>query len=612
MARAHLIDRDAGGRPLVSGAAWFTLAVVSLTIAVLATERVSAPITLVGAVTVLLLGRVIDASQALAGFSNEAPVTIAALYVIARAAEATGALDAVTALVTTRRPHDTRRTRAPRGELGQMLGSAAGVSSVLYNTPTVGMLGPAVERWARNTGRPASWYLLPLNYAIVLGGLVTTIGTTTNVVVSGLLENSGHKALQLFEVTPIGLPIAVVGIGVLLLAAPRLVPTLRDPNADVVEGGRSYTVDMVVPSGSPLVGRTVADAQLRNLQGVYLVEMAHGERVIAPVGPDQVLLDGSRLTFAGDVEHVVDLHRIPGLESAQRALLPTDTRVQRRYFEAVISPGSSLVGTTLKDADFRRRFNAAVVAIHRAGEPVAGKLGSVRLHAGDVLLLLAGPDFAGRARGGDFLLSTTLQGAPPPRRERAWIVGSVMAAFVVLTATGVLSVLEASLTAAIVVVASGVLTPREARDAVDLNVIVVLATSFGLGNAIASSGLAGHLAHMLTSRASSLGDTGLLAAILIATVVITQLVTNNAAAIVMFPIAMATATGAGLHARPFALAVAIGASCGFLTPIAYQTNLMVQGLAGYRFKDFSRLGWVLLPTTISLSILLIPAVSPLR
>lgn len=592
--------------------AWFTLAVVVLTITVLATERVSAPITIVGAVTLLLVTRIIDAHEALAGFSNEAPVTIAALYVVARAAEVTGAFDAVLSLVTTKRPHDPVRRRPPRTELAQMCGTAAVVSSVLYNTPTVGMLGPEVNRWARNTGRPASWYLLPLNYAVVMGGLVTTIGTTTNVVVSGLLRDSGRRPLGLFEITPIGLPIAIVGISVLVLAAPRLVPVRRDSTRELAGDARSFTVEMVVPASSSLVGRTVAEAHLRNLQGVYLVEISEGSRQISPVAPDHVLVSGSRLTFAGNVAQVVDLHRIPGLESAQRDHLPEESRSLNRYFEAVISPASSLVGTTLKEADFRRRYGAAVVAIHRSGERVAGKLGAVRLHAGDVLLLLAGPGFGRQSRSDDFLLATAMQGALPPRRDRAWIVALVMAAFVAVAASGLLSVLEASLLAALAVVASGILTPRQARDAVDVNVVVLLAASFGLGNAVASSGLAAAIATHLASYGHSLGDVGLLAAILVSTVIVTQVVTNNAAAIVMFPIAVATATAAGLQARPFALAVAIGASCSFLTPIAYQTNLMVQGLAGYHFRDFPRLGWVLLPTSIALSLVLIPLVSPLR
>lgn len=584
--------------------AWLTLVVLLGVIAALASERVSAPLAVLGGVTLLLVTDVVDAKQAFSGFSSEAPVTIAALYILAGGAEATGALDRLTALAVGRAGPRPGQRRATPVELIRLLGPAGLLSTVVYNTPTVGLLAPQAASWARRSRRSPSWYLLPLNYVVLLFGLVTAIGTTTNVVVSGLLTNAGARPFGLFEITPYGLPVALVGTVVVLLAAPRLVATRTSPASGYDADARDFTLEMVVRPGGPLAGCSVADAGLRSLEGVFLVEVTRDGRAIAPVAPEEVLADGDRLTFAGNVGRVLDLQRIVGLASAEEPhFAVTRSPAGRGFFEVVVAGGSSLVGSTLRESDFRARFSAAVVAIHRSGERLPGKLGDVRLRAGDVLLVLAGDDFAGRTRGGgDFLSAARFGGATPLRRERALVVGAVFVAFLGLAASGVLDVLKAALLAAFALVLLRVLTPAEARRAVDLNVVVTLAASFGLGAAMSASGLAAEIAARLVDLLGGLGSTGVLAGILVATVVVTQLVTNNAAAIVMFPIATSAATAVGADPRTFVLAVTIGASLSFLTPIGYQTNLVVQGLAGYRFRDFLPLGGLLLAATVPVAV----------
>jgi di/tricarboxylate transporter len=596
----------------VSADAWLTLLIVVLTLALLASERVSAPLVVVGAVTVLLVAEVIDTEQALAGFSNEAVITIAALYVLAGAAEASGVLDRLTGATLGSAPAPPSRRRASRRELARMLTPSAAASTLIYNTPLIGMVAPQVSAWARRSRRSPSWYLMALNAAVLLGGIVTAIGTTTNVVMSGLLTNAGRPPLDLFEITPVGLPIALVGVAVVVLLGPRLVPDRQASSEDVA--ARAFTVEMVVAPGSPLSGRTVAQAGLRNLEGVYLVELHDEARTVAPVAPDRVLREGARLVFAGNVDRIVDLQRIPGLTlAAQPHFSVVGSDPGRQFFEVVVGPGSALVGATLKDIGFRARYEAAVVAIHRAGARVGEKLGDVVLHPGDVLLVLGGADFAERWRDrGEFLAVAPLEGIPPLRREKAVIVGIVLACFVVVAASGLLSVLEAALLAALAVVVLRVISPADARRSVNLDVVVVLAASFGLGNAIAASGLAGELARLLVDTFGRLGDVGVLAGVVISTVIVTQLVTNNATAVVMFPIGLAAASESGLAARPFAIAVAIAASLSFATPIGYQTNMIVYGMGGYRFWDFARLGVPLVVITVATLLIATPIVFPLR
>lgn len=581
--------------------AYLTLAVIVAVIVVLATERISAPVAVLGGVTTLLVAGVVDAKQAFAGFSSEAPVTIAALYVMAGAAEVTGVLDGITAVAVGRQPRRDGQHRPRPGELGRLLLPSSLLSTVLYNTPTIGLLAPQVTAWARRSRRAPSWYLLALNNAVLLAGLVTAIGTTTTVVVSGLLVDAGQRPFTLFEITPVGLPVALVGVPVVLGLAALLAPTRQPPSSGFDADARDFTLEMTVLPGGPLTGRTVAAAGLRNLEGVFLVELRRGGSSIVPVAPEVVLEGGDQLTFAGNVARALDLQRVAGLVSAESPHFSLDGP-DRAFHEVVVATGSSLVGSTLKDADFRARVGAAVVAIHRSGERLPGKLGSVRLRAGDVLLVLAGGDFRSRARqAGDFVAVSAVGGTAPLRRELSKRVGLVFAAFLVVAATGALDVLKAALLSAFALLLLRVVTPAQARQSIALNVVVTLAASFGLGAAMTSSGLAAELARGLVSLGQHFGSSGVLVAVLVATVAVTQVVTNNAAAIVMFPIALAAASTQSGDVRQYALAVAVGASLSFLTPIAYQTNLVVQGLAGYRFSDFLTLGVPLIVVTTAVA-----------
>ncbi|NIR46584.1 MAG: SLC13 family permease, partial [Gemmatimonadetes bacterium] len=539
--------------------AWFTLAVLIVTVAALAREFLPPSAIILSAVIVLLVAGVVTPGQALIGFSNPAPVTVAALYILARAVEKTGALQPV-----------VRSTlgagKGARRSLTRLVGPAATASAFLNNTPIVAMLVPQVANWADRSGHSPSRYLMPLSFAAILGGMVTLIGTSTNLVISGLLEASGQPPLAMFEISPVGLPVALVGLLLIVLLTPLLVPERRPARRELEEEGREFVVHLeVVPEG-PLDGQEVERGGLRHLQGVYLVEIERAGESIAPVTPTTVLAGGDRLTFVGTAELIVDLQSTRGLVSTEQEHVGEFDTSRHTFFEAVVGAASPLVGKTLKEVGFRGRYQAAVVAIHRAGHRVKAKLGSVRLRVGDTLLLLAGQDFRRQWRDrNDFLLVSRLGGAPPAATRKAGWVGLIGLAIVVGAGLGLLPILHLSLLGAAALVISGILTPGEARNAIDLDVILVIAGAFGLGSAMQSSGLADTGADLVIQAFGPFGPRGALLGIVLATIGLLTIITNNAAAVLMFPIAMSTAAGAGYDPRAFAIALAIAASASFMT-----------------------------------------------
>jgi di/tricarboxylate transporter len=563
-----------------------TIIVLLLTLVALTRELLPPPVTIVGAVVLLLLLGVVTPAEAFSGFSNPAPITVAALYVLARAVEKTGALQPLVHAML-------GRGRSRRGALLRLVFPTAAASAFLNNTPIVAMLLPQVSEWAERRAQSPSRYLMPLSFAAILGGVATTIGTSTNLVVSGLLEASGDAPLGLFEISAVGAPVALAGLAALVLLSPWLLPDRRPAHREIDDNLREFVVNMLVEPRGPMDGQTVEDAGLRNLQGVFLVEIERDGALIAPVTPATTLRGGDRLIFVGKADLVLDLQTMRGLALAVREHTGGLDTARHTFFEAVVGQISPLVGRTLKEVSFRGRYQAAVVAIHRAGHRVKAKLGDVRLRVGDTLLILAGPDFRTRYRDrNDFLLVSMLGGTPPVTTGRAWIVFGVAVGIVAGAALGVLPILHLSLLGAIVLVVTGVLTPWEARRSVDVDVIVVIAGAFGLGAAMASSGVAAALAGGLVDTLGTFGPTGALLGLVLATIALTSLITNNAGVILMYPITVAVATRLDVDVRPFAMAIAVAASASFLTPIGYQTNLMVYGPGGYRFSDYVRLGGV--------------------
>lgn len=577
-----------------------TTLIVVLTVYALVRELLAPSLIVAGAMVVLLITGVVSAKEALSGFSNPALMTVAALFILARAVEKTGALQPLLARAL-------KSNGSDRGNLARLLFPVAGASAFLNNTPIVAMLIGPVQAWADQRGRSASLFLMPISFATMLGGMVTLIGTSTNLVVSGLLVTHGQAPFRIFEFTWLGLPVAVVGVLFLVFFTKPMLPARKGIRSQFEEELREFTVEMEVEQGGAADGRSVADVGLRHLEGVFLAWIRRGEAIITPIAPEETLRAGDRLGFVGSVERVVDLQSIRGLRSAAAKHAARFEDVSHGYFEVVVASISPLVGETLKSADFRERYQGSVLAIHRSGRRVEGKLGEVVLEAGDTLLVLADRSFRHKWRDRrDFLLVSQLAGSMPVSGKKAMLVMALALGVIGLSAFEIVPILEGSLAAAIILVLAKVLTPNEARAAVDLDTLITIASSFAIGAAIESSGLADLVASWIVAPAGNLGPVAVLAAIVFATMALTELITNNAAAVLLFPIGMAAAEQAGVDGRSFATAIALSASASFLTPIGYQTNTMIYGPGGYRFTDFARLGFPL-TITVYLAIVFLTA-----
>jgi di/tricarboxylate transporter len=484
-------------------------------------------------------------------------------------------------------------------------------SAFMNNTPLVAMMLPIVREWSRKHRIAVSKLLIPLSYATILGGLCTLVGTSTNLVVNGLLvSQTGHAGLGLFDPAWVGVPCALAGIAYLLAVSPWALPD-RSPPISVRDDAREYTVAMEVPPGSKLVGQTIEQAQLRQLPGLFLVEIERQGQILPAVAPQERLFDNDRLVFAGVLESVVDLQKIRGLRPATDQVDKLNSpRTHRCLIEAVVSPSCPLVGQSVRDGRFRTVYNAAILAVARNSERLTGKIGDIVLQPGDTLLLEAHPWFAVQQRDSrDFFLVSAVEASTPPRFDRAPIALAILAAMALAAGIGVLHVMTAALLAAGLMLITGCCSGPDARRSVDWSVLVVIAASLGLGRAIQLSGLAESIAPTVIGMA---GSSPWLTLVLIygVTMVFTELLSNAAAATLVFPIALAAAKSLQVSAMPFVMAIMIAASCGFATPIGYQTNLMVYGPGGYRFSDFLKVGGLLNLVVWCVAVAVIPLVWP--
>lgn len=580
--------------------AWITAVVIVVVLFALVRQMASPWVVILSGTIALLVTGVLTPGQAFSGFSNPAPITVAALYVLAAAVEKTGILAGL-----------LNRTLGERGKyrrpLFRLLIPTVSASAFLNNTPIVAMLIPQVTAWAERRGISPSKLLMPVSFAALLGGTLTVIGTSTNLVVSGQMRELGLDEIGFFEVGKLGLPFALIGIVLLIIAAPRVLPNRRSALGEIKEEGKRFSIEMTVEPGGYVDGKTVDVAGLRSLPGLFLVSADRGDTVIAPVRPDTVLRGGNRLRFVGTRDKVVNAQHLPGLQSTEQKHVMDLDSPAAKYFEVVVGPGSPLIGRSLSESGFRSTYQAAVVGIHRAGQLVDGQLGSEPIRLADTLIIVSDPDFRERWRDrSDFLLIAAVNGSPSVPTRHAWIPITVLAVVIGLAAFNVLPILEGALLGAGALVLTRVLTLQEARRSIDVDVIVTIAAAFGLAAGMQQSGLAGSIARGLVDVFGFLGPIGVLLGLMLTTLLLTEIVTNNAAALLMLPIAVASAQSVGLDPRGVAIAVAVAASSSFLTPIGYQTNMMVYGPGGYRFTDYARLGWILTLTVLIVTVTLTP------
>lgn len=613
-----------------------TLAVLVLVIATLAIDRWNPAIVMLAAVLLLVLTGVLPVKDALSGFSNTSVITIASLFVVGAGLRATGALEFISRW--------SIGNPTPKTGLIRLLVPVSTLSAFMNNTPLVAFYLPVFVQLAKRMKTSPSKLLIPLSYAAILGGTITLVGTSTNLSVDSVLREEYEqrnkykdpeqvRPLGFWELSPVGLPIMGAGLLYLVTIGKRLLPDRQGLLEYAATHPREYSLELSVRDNCPLAGQSVRAGGLRDLPGLYLFRIERGGTTIAPVTPNEIIRAGDILCFSGVAESVVDLQRIRGLdpvehrasllaESSNRNFNSLDSleglppapvaapRTGRQLCEVVISPASPLIGQSIRDADFRQRYNAAIVAVHRSGEKLQQKIGQIVLCAGDTLLIDASDDFVRRWRHStDFILVSGVEDSAPVLHDRAWV------ALVIFLTVVVGMSLASSEFGAIIALAGAVgmlfancLSVPDGQRAIDISILVLVATAIGLSKALEGSGTAKLLADGLVYVFSPYGPIALLAVFYLATVVLSELLNNNATAALMSSLALTTAAELQINPRPLVIGVCVAASCAFATPIGYQTNLMVLNPGGYRFRDYLTVGLPLNLVCFAVAMIVIPLV----
>lgn len=632
-----------------------TVGVLSVALLLLVSDILSADAVLMGSLVVVVLGGVVDLERALRGFGNPTLLALGSLYVVAAGLRETGALDIASSYVL-------GETRSIRRLLLRMCPSVTLYSAFLNNTPVVAMGIPAIRGWSKRHGVSPSKLLIPLSFAAILGGICTLIGTSTNLVVHGLLQSHGMEGFSFFELAWVGVPCAVLGLAYIIFVAPPIIPDRVDIRVEEEEE-RAQLIEIELAPDSPLVGEEIGQTNLTLLPGLALVRLDRGADEIAPVTPDIRLRAGDRLLFtttemadevvpdrsrqAARLEQSPEDEDVATLQDAERmedvperdlglrafpglrlAYTDVERGEDRELHQVVVREGSSWIGEKVGDIPFRERFGAAPTGVRRAGKRMEGPLKDVRIEPGDVLLLDTKRGFREAYEESEEFFVTSEAGGEENKTEaeareqreemRAAHAGwelplavAVVVAIVGVVTAGLLHIAVAGSLGALVLLGAGIMSPGEAREAVDWNVLLVIGAALGLGQAMEASGAAQLLGEGIVDATSALGPYGLLAGVVLATALLTNMLTNNGAVALIFPIALSIAESQGLNPRPIIVAVTLAASMSFVTPIGYQTNLMVYGPGNYRFLDFARVGGLLQILLWVAVIVLAPLVWPL-
>lgn len=561
------------------------ITIVVLMIVVLAMLRdwLRVEMAFLGGLGAVLFAGIITPEQAFAGFSNPAVLTVGSLFVVAAGVQKTGALSFIDPIIFSHH-------RSLYAVLPRLMAPTSIFSAFLNNTPIVAMLTPRVQEWAERHDVAASKLLIPLSYASIVGGTITLVGTSTNIVVAGLLIDADVSALQMFDLAWVGIPITLVVLIYFVAGGHRLLPDHGSTQPTAQAAFRDSLFEVEVAFESRLVGSTLEEAGLRALEDAYIVHIRRDGRLI-PASPDVLLQAGDALTVSGKISMLYQLLQREGLRPPHQAVEETEERLP--VFEAVVAESAAFVGKTLKEVNFRERYGGVVLAIQRQDERLEGPLGRIPIKAGDLLIVEAREGFDDRwnaNRSVFYLVAPRRAPRPEPTPRKAPLALTILSAMIVAFATGVIPLVTAAFVAALLMLASGAITVSDARESIDVPVLIVIASALGLGSALEATGVAASVAHGIVTVTAAGGLFYVLLGLYVVTNILTELITNNAAAALMVPIALAAAAELGVDPIAFAVIVAIAASASFISPIGYQTNLMVMGPGGYRFVDYFKVG----------------------
>ena len=561
----------------------FVILVVFLLFLLIYKEYVKASVSFLLAVLLFSITGILTPAEVLSGFANESIASILMLILITTGIRKNFQLENLFDAVF-------RKANTYRGFLFRMMSQVAILSSIINNTPVVALMTPYVVEWGKKHNIAPSRLLIPLSYATIMGGMITLIGTSTTLILNGFLQDYNHPSLLFEDLFVIGSSVTVVGILFILFIGYKLLPDHKDVLKTYKENKREYVVETRVLPGSKLIGKNLLDAGLRNLKGVYLVEILRGTKMIFPVEPIEVLAEEDILFFAGNTKDIVDL-----INSDVGIELPTTAKSydsdNAEIVEAVMNNNSSLINTTVKKSDFRNRYNAAIVAIHRNGKKVSGRIGDIVLQVGDLLLLYTGSDFRNRVEiYRDLYVVSRLQNIVKPGNKKYYALGLMAICAIILLNFSQLTLFPALMIILCIMIGFNLITTRDVKRELDLNMIIILVFSLAVGQAIIKTDAGNMVAMAIIDLLEPYGNIAILIGILILTNLLASFIGNVGAVSISFPLAYAISTNLEINGYPFFLTVAYAASAAFLTPISYQTNLIIYGPGGYKFKDFFRIG----------------------
>ncbi|MFZ9503517.1 MAG: SLC13 family permease [Cyclobacteriaceae bacterium] len=557
----------------------YTLIVVVVLVVFLYREIVHPSISFFGSVVLLMVGGVLSPYDLLNALSNPQIALIFLLILVTAGIRGIFGPGLFSWLFT--------RGLRPRTFLARMMLFVSGISAFLNNTPIVAFMMPYVREWCRKNGYSLSRFLIPLSFATILGGMITVAGTSTSLLLNGLIQGKNLPMLGFEDFLFLGLLVTIFGWIYLYFIGYHLLPDHPGKLDDITGNLTEYIVETEVPNESSLRGKSVREAGLRNLQDLFLIEILRDGQVISPVGPEEYLKEGDRLFFSGNTQSI---HKLISENTGLKMRHSPSQGTAFQFTEAVVPANSDLIGRKVNRSDFRNRFNASIVAIHRDGKRISGSIGEAELAAGDFLLLVSGDGQRALSPGHDLLLLSMPKGEESPKP--IWIKISGMASILLLLA-GIAEWIPL-FTACLVVLSffifTRILRRQQIRQEIDLGLLLILVSSVAIGTALDRSGAAQWVATLLLKTGESLGPLAALTALFLSTTLLTSLISNAAAVAIVFPIALSMAAQLGMNATPFFVAIAFAASGDFITPIGYQTNLMVYGPGGYSFRDFAKVG----------------------
>jgi di/tricarboxylate transporter len=541
---------------------------------------------MVGIITLGVFG-VLTPGEILKGFSNEQVAVVILFLLISDLIRKTGAVEGIF-------DRYFRYAKSYKGFLGRMMLLISGFSTFINDTPLVALMMPYVHTWCKKNNYPPSKFLIPLSYAAILGGCATLVGTSTNLIVGGLVAEQNIapdlKPLQIFDFTPVGLPMIFVGFLYMMFLGHKFLPSHPDVITQFSTGGREYLFETRIPDKSVLIGKTIDGAGLSNIAGADLVELWRRGTKITDFDSEFILKKEDILLFAGDNESIAYMaDGKHGLTLPEVGMLARKKRSE--IVEVVVSQNSTLINKTLREAGFRGKYDAAVISVHRNGELLKNRPGEIKLKAGDVLLLFAGVDFGQRTYASTdfYFISKIREFVKVEWYKNAVLLGGILIA-ILLSAFKLFPLVMSLVITVLLALALKVTKPKEIVTSIDFNLAIIIILSLALGTAMIKSGAAELVAHGIISLFLPLGRFALLTGIFLITSILAAFITAKAAAAIIFPISLATAVNLGLNPLPFVLIVSFGAAANFMTPIGFQTNLMVYGPGGYNFRDFFRTG----------------------